>query len=611
MKRSFTGVIKRRRNLTATAATSVVLPRDVDTADDKSSHSSVDENGNTVIRFFNKDGIERMRIMEEASKFHRSLQAPQRGHSNTSYAAIVAAEQAENEKNNAVTAVMIAKDIAENDRHQTKDLVQKQLHGKKTKFVIPLEPSTHQILVKMMELKKLSKDELIADLSESNNQSILLRNNVSNDVLGCISEALDLNGTARLLRTCKKTMVLFQNQVRNARKENQAKLQQLLDHVVRGKQNEAEELLEGYGLRLMQPDTQLKKDILYISRRGDSCEPYLQYSLITSKGQQFIDRMITQAELNAIAKKLNIPAITIPAVTIASGLPSYLDAIPKYFPLNEADLELLKSSILAITAERGHTIPQKNRGLLLMRGTTKSYAGDTIEDINSLELAYGEDDHVMFNMLLSFLGNMEKETKEDVLKELNERFPYFLPTGYDFTSLVTAINDYCYPEYSDAKEAVEKELEKFRKYVGPRMIKEGKYSRQIVQVFIDALEAFVKGGRGFYSWESWTDWQRRMFWCSVVCYLQRRLPACYGQAIRQGYVVHKDCKGVPPPLKRFTFDEVSNYYDHDDGCQYKQDKYSQFMQLVKYISEDHKSALQELMQQLDNRPSIWNKCVIQ
>jgi hypothetical protein len=83
---------------------------------------------------------------------------------------------------------------------------------------------------------------------------------------------------------------------------------------------------------------------------------------------------------------------------------------------------------------------------------------------------------------------------------------------------------------SGDKNIVEAELNQFREYFKPRVIKkgDGKYLDRITSALTAVLHIYHS------HYEAWSGAQLSKFWCNVIGYLQRRLSACYAQAHCQG-----------------------------------------------------------------------------
>jgi len=159
-----------------------------------------------------------------------------------------------------------------------------------------------------------------------------------------------------------------------------------------------------------------------------------------------------------------------------------------------------------------------NPKLLLERSTIITPCGNTIVDVTPLELAYGEDDLEMCLMLLPFFDQLPNG-RQEAINQITERFPEEKESTppFDFRSLAKAITRNLH---------VQDAIEEFREHFKPRVIQRGKHSN--IQALLDAMEVYIN------NFERWSSKQCSLYWCDVVGYLQRMLPACYAQALCQG-----------------------------------------------------------------------------
>lgn len=241
---------------------------------------------------------------------------------------------------------------------------------------------------------------------------------------------------------------------------------------------------------------------------------------------------------------------------------------------------------------------KKYPNLLQFRGTVYNrYTGQTIVDVNPLELAWGADDDDMCKMILSYMSDTEKKT---TFKQLTEKFPESKEEKYDFSLLVGAINTLAngcnlriktdLPKTDELKKIpnslilvheklyyvqqdgvlneakinnVTQFMDKLASYntnsadtirLSPEQMVELIKSNGGYDPIESALNKFrddfkpgvIKKGKHFNvqtlieamgvynnNCDSWSGDQCEIFWCKVIGYFQRTLPVCYAQAICQ------------------------------------------------------------------------------
>jgi hypothetical protein len=192
-------------------------------------------------------------------------------------------------------------------------------------------------------------------------------------------------------------------------------------------------------------------------------------------------------------------------------------------------------------------ILQQHPEYLMLHGSVKTYAEDTIEDVNPLELAYGEEDDDMFKMMLPYLKRLPQEDQAKLFNQLKERFPETKEEKYNFSPIVAAIT-------SNDKKAIEATLEQFRKDFAPQVIKKGKVITRITQALEQAMQVYID------NYDPWSGDQCSIFWCKAIGYLQRRLSACYAQAHCQG--LYNAIDGKQSLARGVTLNGGSLYFSH-------------------------------------------------
>lgn len=115
-------------------------------------------------------------------------------------------------------------------------------------------------------------------------------------------------------------------------------------------------------------------------------------------------------------------------------------------------------------------------------------------------------------------------------EQIQQQFPNgfnYPPSTYDFSPLVTAIsNDQQLIATGNPSEATKILIEKFRTDFMPGVVKSGYLFN--LNDLIKALELYDQ------NYDPWDGNQLRFFWCQVVGFLERLVPAVFAQAVSQG-----------------------------------------------------------------------------
>ncbi len=167
--------------------------------------------------------------------------------------------------------------------------------------------------------------------------------------------------------------------------------------------------------------------------------------------------------------------------------------------------------------DQAEAIIRTNPKLLFEYGTVKDFVGNTFINYSPCQLACYAQDEKMLKMMKSYLDENRKMQFNKILAEANEECKAQL--SYDFSALVAAING------GNARQKKEA-LDTFRKQFGPRKIKNEKSFN--IENIRKAFEVYVE------NYYPWCSKQCALFWCEVIGYYQRILPACYAQAFCQG-----------------------------------------------------------------------------
>lgn len=182
-----------------------------------------------------------------------------------------------------------------------------------------------------------------------------------------------------------------------------------------------------------------------------------------------------------------------------------------------------------------------NPGLLCStKGTATSYSGQHIRDLTPFQAALCAGDVEMCEMMKDFFYQIE-----DGQEKLEEQFNAIFPNGFeahistqqenvfDFKEILQAIIDAPDNEVTVALEKnfdnnlpLHRALEKFRKEFAEKSLSETLFNPyHLSQAFKMYEDEFNILG----------DWKKRdLFWCQIIGFVQRYLPACMLQAFAQG-----------------------------------------------------------------------------
>ncbi len=195
--------------------------------------------------------------------------------------------------------------------------------------------------------------------------------------------------------------------------------------------------------------------------------------------------------------------------------------------------------------EEAERLIRRNPELLLKKGQVTDYSGRTIEGtafgaaVAAEDVGFQPEEQCMAEMIAKHLDEHYPGEKE---KQYAKQFPEgweeaeALRQEQDLEALntvVDAIGD------SNPDEDCEAALQTFRDYLEGQtqeVITTGKHFN--AQLLISAFELYEQKYNNFGGWDSRKN---NLFWCKVIGYIQRFLPACYAQAFCQGlyYLVVK------------------------------------------------------------------------
>lgn len=192
-----------------------------------------------------------------------------------------------------------------------------------------------------------------------------------------------------------------------------------------------------------------------------------------------------------------------------------------------------------------------NPELLRYRGTTTDYSGRIIENVTAFQIALRMQDVEMWKMMEPYFIKLE-DGQEERARQFNEEFPEGQPIEqlpYDFSQLVEIIAQSSNEDIKAAFEEQEndtplcKALKEFRETFKVLSMQEKHFNLQHV----------IKASTIYNQLMDNMDWglaRCDLFWRKVIGYVERYFPACYAQAVSQGFYYVVEGK---KPLQR-TFD---------------------------------------------------------
>ncbi len=194
---------------------------------------------------------------------------------------------------------------------------------------------------------------------------------------------------------------------------------------------------------------------------------------------------------------------------------------------NTTTLDNLLKFIVYGNQNAAKSIIEIDPNVLLKRGSAMDYSGRTIEG-TPYQMALGAQDYNMAEMISSYFSSIKKlDAPVEIQKQYSEQFlendeGLYLP--YSYTALMNKIVE------SKNDEDCEDELGVFRaNFKSHNEIRTGLHFN--VQLLTDAFELYIKYYENFGGYNSRKN---NLFWCQVVGYIQRFLPAHYAQAFCQG-----------------------------------------------------------------------------
>ncbi len=240
--------------------------------------------------------------------------------------------------------------------------------------------------------------------------------------------------------------------------------------------------------------------------------------------------------------------------TVSSGIGSYLSVKDQaalactsrfFYSLFSAALDTVVNQLLQHVVhgeqKEAEKLIQDNPELLLKKGRVTDYSGRMIEG-TAFQMALGAEDVEMAKMIAHYLDQLNPDEK---LKQYQEQFPEgweeaeALRHKQDLEALNTVV--YAISDF-DTDKHCEPALQAFRDYLKGQtqeVITTGKHFN--VQLLVKAFQLYDQNYGGFVS-----SRQNNLFWCKVIGYIQRFLPACYAQAFAQGvYFIIEECKKLP------------------------------------------------------------------
>ncbi len=166
--------------------------------------------------------------------------------------------------------------------------------------------------------------------------------------------------------------------------------------------------------------------------------------------------------------------------------------------------------------DQAEAILKINPELLFMSSNVEAPSGNIFMDYSPCRLACYAHDMDMLEMMKPYVYRVPhgEEQFTNLLKEASEAFKN--QKTYNFAELADIINN-----GTDAQ--IKLALDNFRRQFEPKYIKNKKSFN--IENFLKAYEIYIN------NFDTWSKEKRRLFWCQVIGYLQRSLPACYAQVI--------------------------------------------------------------------------------
>ncbi len=208
--------------------------------------------------------------------------------------------------------------------------------------------------------------------------------------------------------------------------------------------------------------------------------------------------------------------------------------------------------------------------LLLYKGVVTDYSGRTVEG-TALQIALGAEDAEMCEMMMPFFSKLPNG---DVLR--SEQYNIQYPENnenedrtQDFQALGKVIASI---ESSETDQDCEAALTEFRNYFKPKsVINTGKHFD--VTLLVEALKSYEYN---YIRFGGWNSRKNNLCWSKVIGYLERQLPACYGQAFCQGLIniiennqlLQRSFRFLHADYDLFPLDAAPNYrlgYDYAGG----------------------------------------------
>jgi len=206
--------------------------------------------------------------------------------------------------------------------------------------------------------------------------------------------------------------------------------------------------------------------------------------------------------------------------TAKSGC-TLFEAGSKEKPYDKLTLTVLLGLVVRSEQDKAAVIIEAQPELLLKSGTTIALSGDIFDNFSPIELARYAHDVDMLKMMEPYTQKIAggREKFKTILQKANEYEAK--QKVYDFFYLLEG-------SISDFKEVERtKIIDYFRKDFKPKRISNIEKSFNIKTLHW-AYQRYAA------NYLRWSDEKRSIFWCQVIGYLQRSLPACYAQAFCQG-----------------------------------------------------------------------------
>jgi len=201
-------------------------------------------------------------------------------------------------------------------------------------------------------------------------------------------------------------------------------------------------------------------------------------------------------------------------------------------PNPNSPIEALAQHVAYGEQDEAEAMLRANPDLLTQTATITmvGYSGRTVSG-TPLQIAMHEWDDDMWQMMEPYFNQLPNGQIEKA-RQIQENYPNALEAQvpYDFSAIIAAIDA---ASNTDIESALNKEqnntplcqaLNSFRRDFTEHSMQESPYNLQNIYSAFTHLEE---------NWNNWSGNQCDLFWCQVIGFTQRFVPACYAQAFAQ------------------------------------------------------------------------------